>query len=135
LLNKRHRINRYLFSVIVMAAFVAGSLVSPQQAKSARSVSPKSVKSTLIAAKPMTPPPAPVGMKALTEAIGVGDEMRCGGKGCASEFLVCTAAGSHLLALSGCCAKCCWDNDPNNCSEQTCCTSTVVVADAAVAAD
>jgi hypothetical protein len=123
LLNNRCRINRYLFSVIVMAAFVAGSLISPQQAESARSGPRKPARTLLTADGTMLRPSTPVRMNAAGEIVSLEDDrMQCSGEGCASQQLLCTDQGAKISAQNGCCAKCCWESHPDVCSEETCCT-------------
>jgi hypothetical protein len=121
--NNRYRINRYLFSVIVLAAFVAGSLISPQQAESARSLSPKRVRNIINADGTIARPSPPVRLNAKGEAISMEDNrMQCSGEGCYQQQLYCPDAGSKVSAESGCCAKCCWESHPDVCSGEECCT-------------
>jgi hypothetical protein len=119
--NSRAWRRHILFPIFVLAVFVAGSLISPPRSQSARATATKKVAGVRAAVKTIAPPPAPV-RRTRDEGMGIeGPSMRCGGAECQHNNLVCSQ-GTIIEAVTGCCARCCWDWDPNNCSSINCCS-------------
>ena len=125
---------RLTFSVFLLAFFI-GPLFLQQNTGQARaaSVEAKSLKrskcselgkaffqkSLITANAPLVSPPAmPVVRVAFFQG-GDKTEMECIGD-CPNNFLECTTPGS-IIKGQGCCARCCWENYPSNCSYSRCC--------------
>jgi len=124
LLKNKNQVRLALLPACVLTLFFIGTICSPLNSSSASTMYGKRGANLYMVAKPLSPPPAPVGVNSLDDEIIIeGAGMRCGGGNCQSNFLWCTAAGSYIWAQGGCCAKCCWENDPDNCSSITCCSA------------
>lgn len=108
----------------LLTLFVVASAFLPLRARSARSTPVKSPARVYPSARSVAPPPAPVRKaRALDDGIvieGGGTSFRCGGAGCRPYDLECTAQGTYIVAVTGCCAQCCW-NGTENCSSINCC--------------
>lgn len=110
--------------IALLTLFVVGSAFLPSRARSARTTPVKRPAAMSPSARSVAPPPAPVRLVGPFEGEFVieGGGVRCGGSGCQSNILECNTAGTFLSMVTGCCAQCCWESNPGNCSSITCCS-------------
>lgn len=123
--QSKHRL--VLLPAFVLTLFLLGSIYSPLSSSSVKATPGKRVGNINASAKSITPPPAPVRLNSSAldggGGEGGGGQVRCGGSSCQPNILVCSTEGTFLQVESGCCARCCWVEFPDNCSEITCCSS------------
>jgi hypothetical protein len=70
-------------------------------------------------------PSSPTKLKAgqaMTMVAAEGTTMECSGWQC-SGSMYCPDSGAHINPNGTCCATCCWDDDPTNCSGFSCCNA------------
>jgi hypothetical protein len=109
--------------IALLTLFVVASAFLPLRARSARTMPVKHAAAMYPSATSVAPPPAPVRLVRSFEDEFVPDgAVRCGGSGCQANILQCSTAGTFLSMVSGCCAQCCWEHNPGNCSSITCCS-------------
>lgn len=108
---------------VLITLFVVASVFLPLRARSAR-IQPVKRAAMHASVKSLAPPPAPIRLVGSFEDEFEleGGGVRCGGSGCQSNILQCNTAGTFLSMVTGCCAQCCWEHNPSNCSAMTCCS-------------
>jgi hypothetical protein len=124
-INSQRRLTLIRLPVIaLLILFVMGySLLAPP-ARLAPSAATKGTVGGGMSRRYLTAPPAPVRLtRPLADEfeIETGSSFRCGGANCQHNDLVCTTAGTYIVAVTGCCAQCCW-NGTENCSSINCCS-------------
>jgi hypothetical protein len=110
--------------IALLTLFVVASVFLPLRARSARSTPVKRAAAMRASVKSVAPPPAPVRLAGYFEDEFVleGGSVRCGGSGCQPNILQCSTPGTFISVITGCCAQCCWEHNPDNCSSMTCCS-------------
>lgn len=109
--------------VALLTLFVVGSAFLPTRARSARTTPVKRAAAMRASVKSVAPPPAPIRLaRSFEEEFVPEGGVRCGGSGCQPNILQCTTPGTFLSIVTGCCAQCCWEHNPSNCSSMTCCS-------------
>ncbi len=108
----------------VSTLFVVASLFLPLRARSAPSAPVKCA--TAMPSYVGTPLPPARRATTLDDNFGIdcngSGTVTCTG-GCLQQTMCCRQAGTFIQAVNACCARCCMNNDPDNCSSSTCCPS------------
>jgi hypothetical protein len=97
--------------LLALAFLQVDSYTAVANTTKAAGVKAGAIKRTLQPSRPMFIKPA--------EVTTNGDDVLCADR-CAGS-MYCPDAGAIIQMIDGCCARCCWADETNNCSGETCC--------------
>ncbi len=137
--NRRRVSGRKLVISLSLVMFFFGALLSQQGGRQVLAASPEKARNArkntgckqqmsadyanrvLLAIKAayISSPPPPVRLARAIFQNTPGNLRKCLGS-CSADWLLCDNTNTFISG-SGCCAVCCWRDNPTNCSTETCC--------------